>query len=216
MKLKLKLTEEGGIHILQLNGELDSQAYDVLKAGVIKLFRDGKNKMILDFKEAVVPDSAIFKDLGNLNSIARELAGEIILIHLSQGDKIKVESLAKPALIQCYETKEAALQILKKVKADKEESDKLRKPLAAGVIPPVGVPAAAPSAGSPEELRKLKKELASVKAHALAIKEGFEHLIASRRIPDSIAVLEEKMRSFEEGNLELLNKIRQLENEKGK
>lgn len=78
--MKLKLKSERDVHILGVAGTLDEKSFAVLHAGITKLFKTGKNKIILDLAEAEVHRPEPLHGLTELNHLARELAGEIVIV----------------------------------------------------------------------------------------------------------------------------------------
>ena len=47
--MKLELSAQDGVSILTVTGPIDQHKFKVLKAGIVKLFKDGKNKIVLNF-----------------------------------------------------------------------------------------------------------------------------------------------------------------------
>ncbi len=119
--MKLKLTEEKGIHVLEVKEEVDLKNFQILKAGISKLLKDGRNRMILDFSDTPSIDSACLRELAELNLIARELSGEIMLASLSPFIRSNVENLGKPNALTCFPSKEDAIAIYERMGKEPEE-----------------------------------------------------------------------------------------------
>lgn len=108
--MKLTLESVRDINILQATGEMTPENFAVLKAGVKKLFKDGKNKIILELPESDSISPEILRELAVLNLTAAELAGQIILAVIEPLTRAKIDSFSKPPAVRCFATREAAIQ----------------------------------------------------------------------------------------------------------
>lgn len=109
--MKLKLEANRDVNILTASGEINAERFAVLKAGIKKLFRDGKNKIILELPESKTFPVEILREMAHLNLMAAELAGQIVLSGISLETKSKIESFSKPPSVRCTTTREEALKL---------------------------------------------------------------------------------------------------------
>lgn len=108
--MKLNLTTEKNITLLSIQGKVDSSQSHVLFAGIKKLLRDGKNKLILCIDPTIELESDHLREIIKLNLIASELAGEIVLFTKNLSILTRIKSFSSPSFLLCFSTKEEALQ----------------------------------------------------------------------------------------------------------
>ena len=163
--MKLHLSQDRGIQILSATGPVELRDIQVLGAGVRKLIRDGKNQIILETNEPVMPDDLI-RELMSLDLVARELSGRLVLVTASAELKTKIENFARPMTLEAFPDRGLALNFFEKINA---------APLGpipgvegpAPAAPPEASPAPAtqvtqPAQGSPEpeeQIKQLKEEI---------------------------------------------------------
>ncbi|MEW6055636.1 MAG: STAS domain-containing protein [Bdellovibrionota bacterium] len=170
--MRLKLSQEKNIAILDVLDDVDAHNADVLRAGIGKLLKSGKNRIIINLVGANRIQLNVIREIINLHLIATELNGQIVLV--GQGEMVKqaIQSFANPPPIKYFSTREAALAAL--IEAGKSRTG-------------VGIKsAAAAKAGDPKTyLAKLEAENKSLKAK-----------IASRKA-DEISKLRKENRELE-------------------
>jgi anti-anti-sigma regulatory factor len=97
--MKIALRQEENISILDIEGGIDQHNFDVLKAGLSKLLRNGKNRIVLHLKDAGDLHPDVIRELAILDVFARELSGKLVLASESPELKQKVHTFAKPPVV---------------------------------------------------------------------------------------------------------------------
>lgn len=204
--MKIALRHDSGIAILDISGEVSPQEFTVLKAGISKLLRDGKNKIILNLTDAKTLDSDVIREVAIVDLFARELAGRIIIASTDPDLKTNVLNFSKPPVIPFLASVELALDFFKKMApdaADAEESaEELRKTIAAKEKE-VEALRAQMKALDPAQITKLKGEKAELLAKCRAYEKQIESLLKGRRDPvdasgflDKILTLEDTVKKL--------------------
>lgn len=204
--MKIALRQDSGIAILDISGEVSPKEFTVLKAGISKLLRDGKNKIILNLNDAKTLDSDVIREVAIVDLFARELAGRIIISSTDPDLKTNVLNFSKPPVIPFLASVELALDFFKKMApdaADSEESaEDLRKAIGAKDKELEAVRAQM-KALDPGQITKLKGEKAELLAKCRAYEKQIETLLKSRRDPvdasgflDKILTLEDTVKKL--------------------
>lgn len=212
--MKLKLSEDQGIHTLHTSGDLSEKDLKILHAGLIKLFKDGKNKVILQLSEIQTIPSEFPKNLSELNLIAEELSGQIVVVVADPKIRSQLENFSTPNRLRSFEQTSAAIQYFSKSEKSKEEIDS--QPLASAKLPPEKyhppefTEAMEKKNEEIEKLRKLleekeKGELGAVKKENSQLKElvnnaesRLELLLKSRREAIDHAVYQKQIMVLQE------------------
>lgn len=158
--MKLKLTHEKGVEILSASGAIVDHESKVLRAGISKILKTGKNKILLELPESPDLSSAVIREIAAFDVLARELSGRIVLSGVSPALRAKIEAFAQPPVILCFESKAKAFDFL------------LGPPKADPVV--AAVPA--PTSASTEELDKLKSEDRLLRSHLHALEQENKRL----------------------------------------
>jgi hypothetical protein len=137
--MKLALTREKSIEILTTSGEIEPRDAQILKVGITKLIRDGKNQIAIEVSQDRLPVDVI-RELVALDLIARELSGRVLIVTSAQQVRHEIENFARPATLETVESRVKALEFFEALNS---------APLAP--IPVPVAPAAAPPAESPPE-----------------------------------------------------------------
>ncbi len=111
--MKLTLKSENGIEILTGASSITVNDFRVLKAGISKIFHAGKNKIILELPDSESISFEVLRELATLNTLARELSGQIVLSSLKPETKAQIASFAQSPVIECAITREEALKFFK-------------------------------------------------------------------------------------------------------
>jgi anti-anti-sigma factor len=119
--MKVSLRHEDSIAILEVAGEVDAHSFQVLKAGLTKLLRDGKNRIILSLKDANELESDVLRELAIIDVFARELSGKIVLSAENEDLREGVKIFAKPPVIPILSSVALALDYFKKSEPQSEE-----------------------------------------------------------------------------------------------
>lgn len=228
--MKLKLRAENDIQILNVS-ELDSSKnVDVLRAGITQIFRNGKNRIILELAESKSVPAELLRELGRLKLLANELAGDIVLSGLDPETKQKIDNFSKPPFAVSFLTTPQAVNYLK-------ELHKPAKPTAAATAPVPSTaqaattsPPQAASAGTPtsatvagpvpamaeqfkEELKKrelgevgqLRKEIERLKAENLSLTEFLQKKVLERHEPPNAAAYQARIHDLEKQLSDILS-----------
>lgn len=153
MKLTLEKLRE--LTVLKVAGEISSDELNVLKAGIQKFFRDGKNKIVLDISE--VPDltTPVIREVAILNILAAELAGSVIFAGVKPNHKIKLQAFSKPASFKFFESVQSAKDFLLAPPQEIPPEFQQKKP----ALPSESSPPEAAPAHDPREIELLKRML---------------------------------------------------------
>jgi hypothetical protein len=100
--MKLKLTVEKGIQVIVISEEISAKDAGIIRAGISKLFKNGKNRVMIEISDShLIPDEVI-RDLSSLDILARELSGRIVLVSPNAEIRSKVENFVIPPLFLTY------------------------------------------------------------------------------------------------------------------
>jgi anti-anti-sigma regulatory factor len=203
--MKLTLKAQGPVQVLRVEGPVSAHEGQVIRAGIVKLMRDGKDRIVIDFSAVEDLDEPTLKEIGHLNFAARELSGGLTLLVSNPKLRSKIETIANPKPLGCFESFESASDFFK-----------------TGVLPTANVSLDDKMKAKDEEIQTLKQqlkekeggELASVKAEAATLKEEqarslaqFEALVLERREPADVAAWKDKTAALEAKVIELSEKI---------
>jgi hypothetical protein len=206
MKLKLESTRD--ISILLAEGPITPENFAVLRAGIKKLFKDGKNKIILE-----VPDSGTFtpdllREMATLNLTAAELAGSIVLAKIAPMTRAKIEAFSKPPVVRSFPDRDTAIEFF--YPKLPEELPKAA-PAAPALSPPSDV--ATPAGAAIDDKAKLfkteirtkelgdlgtvRKKLSELEAENAELKGRIAEIIVTRREPPDVDAWKEKVSLLE-------------------
>jgi hypothetical protein len=207
--MKLKLRAENDVQILTVS-ELDStKNVDVLRAGITQLYRNGKNRIVLELTEPKSIPAELLRELGRLKLLANELSGDIVLSGLDPETKQRIDSFAKPPFAISFLTTAQALRFFKELSAAKPLPSAAAPATAA---PPVAAVMAAPAAPTPPSAAPLAQPAASSSAATAgpvpAIKDQFKEELRQREMGEVGALRKEveRLKSENHSLMELLNK----------
>jgi hypothetical protein len=125
--MKLKLEAVRDVNVLVASGPIEPANFAVLKAGIRKLFKDGKNKIILELPDSSTFSPEILREFAALNLLASELAGQILLAGIAPLTRAKIDSFSKPPVVRCFPDRTAAVEFFHP-KAPEEAAKKEPKP----------------------------------------------------------------------------------------
>jgi len=124
--MKLALREEDGCSILSVQGEIDEHNFGVLKAGLSKLFKSGKNRIVLHLEDAGNLPDPLLQELAILDVFARELSGKLLIASEHLDLQTRASALQRPPLYAIQPTVEAALTLFKEGDANEAMDFALR------------------------------------------------------------------------------------------
>lgn len=229
--MKISLSIENNIRIISVSGPIDAHNYLVLKAGITKLMKNGQNKIILELLDTKEIIPQIYQEIANLNQLARDLSGEILLAGLDADLQRRLNQLSKPPALSCFKSRKIALlffeqQKLKAMAQEKLKTAEEKYVKTKGVLPSVQSAALAEllkkkdaeieelrslSKVKPEEILPMQREIAKLRSDNLLINRHFEVSLPRSRNPVTSEEFQEKVKILENEILELTNRLRQVE-----
>ena len=131
--MKLKLSAENNVDILTSSEEITSKDISVLKAGITRLFQNGKNKIVFELPTTAQTtiSEEVIRELGLLDNFARELSGRIVVVSANPNIMQRIQAFASPPIVLCHATRKEALAVFAAA-----------PPLDAKVEPPIPAPPA--------------------------------------------------------------------------
>lgn len=198
--MKLSLGQQDGIAVLEVKGAIDIRNFQVLKAGLSKLLRDGRNRIILSLEECDNLDSDVIREIAILNVFARELAGQIMIASSNEALKGSVLNFSKPPVIPILGSVAQGVEFFQKQKPDVEESEdavELRKKLEAKEKEVEALQAKIKLL-DPGEVQKARALAAEANARADMLEEQLEKLLESRKQPVDASGFLAKIEALEE------------------
>jgi anti-anti-sigma regulatory factor len=184
--LKIALESLKNIPILSVTETVTEHDIAVLRAGLVKILKTGKNKIVLELPKNESLPSEVIRELASFDIMARELAGRLVLAGITPGLKTKIEVFAMPPVILTFESREKAVEFF--------------------LVPPVAETseAVAPAAPNHEAVEALKNEQNSYKTRILELeqenkflKEQIVSVTIMRRPPTDEAGFLEKISQLE-------------------
>ena len=132
--MKISLKQKKDINILSISGKISSKNIAVLRVGITKLLKEGKNNIILSFKNIEKQQDAIkgiIKAIINLETMLKELNGKIVLNGLSKDILNKISSIQTENKIENFDKINRAIESFdqKEKRYSDIEKDKLIKRL---------------------------------------------------------------------------------------
>lgn len=197
--MKIQMLQEGGYPVLVIDGEVSSHDISVVKAGLTKLLKNGKNKILLEFTKSGQLSQEILRELAMFNVLARELSGNIVIAGVDAATQSKIESYSKPPFVECFPTRAAAAAAL----APKPVEEPPPPAAVAAAVAPAPSAASAKGAdksGALKELEsqeKIRSELEKLKTRNAALEEQLRVLVIQRREPPDKEAHLERVRILE-------------------
>lgn len=199
--MKLALRQEDGVSILEVSGPVDLQSFQVLKAGISKLLRDGKNKIVLKIVDAEQIPSEVMRELAIVDMFARELSGKIVLASPNEQLKASVRSFAKPPVIPILSTVELCLEYFRNLAADEEEGgesvEELKKAVEAKDKQITALEGRIKQM-DPKEIQGLRADKAELQSKVSLLETQVGELLKGQRDPGDVAGFLEKITFLEE------------------
>lgn len=195
--MKLKLEAVRDISILQAAGQITTENVTVLKAGIKKLFKDGKNKIILELPDSKIITPDVLRELAVLNLLASELAGQIVLADIDAQTSAKIESFSVPPAVRCFPSRAAAIDFF--------HPKVMEETAPAPLPPPVHAPSPESIAASKEEFRskelgdlgELRKRVVELETENKELGRRLTEIVIQRRDPPDLGAWKEKVEKLE-------------------
>ncbi len=108
--MKIALETLKGISVLSVTETVTEHDIEVLRAGLVKILKTGKNKIILELPKNDSLPSEVIRELASFDIMARELAGRLVLAGITAVLKTKIEVFAMPPVILTFENREKAIE----------------------------------------------------------------------------------------------------------
>lgn len=199
--MKLTLGQQDGIAVLEVKGAVDSHNFQVLKAGLSKLLRDGRNRIVLNLEECENLDADVMREIAILDVFARELAGKIVISSSNEKLKENVLNFSKPPVIPFLATVAQAIDFFQKQQPDAEDVvedvAELKKMIEAK-DKEIEALKAKVQLLDPSELKRVRADKAEAEARATMLEEQLEALLAQRKAPIDATGFVAKIEALEE------------------
>jgi len=209
--MKLELKQNKNAYVLQITGQIGDREFLVLRAGIIKLFKDGKNRIVLHFTDTKEMKPDLIRDLVAINITASEMSGQLGMVIQDKAFREKVLTFSNPQNIICVDKVDDAIsQIDAKTSGDREDADpgtppspldeELKKAKAEIEKLKEEVAGLKEKLKSKEtgELATLKKDLATLKGENKVLKDKVTILITERKLPTDASAMMEKIKRLEQ------------------
>ena len=215
--MKLRLDQIKDISILEASEDISSHEINVLKAGIGKLLKSGKNKIILNLTNAKKLSSETMEVILHFQSVASELKGELILV--GQGDLVQevIQKKGKGNYLKFFTSKEAAIasfdgdlkgtnsakdpaldltlaEVKKMVENAQAENQKLKSS----------------NSSKGGELKKVLSENAFFKRNIRKLEKELEIIKKDHRVPANLDFIESKIKTVETALFDLLKQDKLL------
>ena len=151
--MKLTLDKHKELAILRVSEEVSAKDLEILRAGIQKFFRDGKNKIVIDITNVKELNTPFIREIAILNILAAELAGSVVFAGVNEKFKQKMLAFSKPAAFAYYSSEEEAKNHL----AGAPPTDEAAKQNP--VSPPSAAAAQGPEAGAEHQVADLLREV---------------------------------------------------------
>ncbi len=191
--MKLKLETIRDVSVLTASGPMDSENFAVLKAGIRKLLKDGKNRIVLELPDSGTLPPDVLRELAVLNLTAAELSGSIVLAKIAPLTRAKIESFSKPPVVRCFAEREQAFDFF--LPSTQEIPAAPPPPTPAGSAPPMKEEIRAKELG---DLGALRKELVELQSENKELKARLTELVLVRRDPPDLESWRQKVAQLEQ------------------
>ncbi len=198
--MKVNLRQEESVSILEVSGPLDHHNFQVLKAGITKLLRSGKNRIVLSLIDATALESDTLREIAIIDVYARELAGKIVLASGSEELKESVKLFAKPPVIPILSSVELAIDYFKKAEplAEEEEDVGALKAKLEAKAKEVEALEARLKLQDPKEMNELRSANAELKAKISLLEGQVDQMVKEKRQPVDAEGFLEKVATMED------------------
>ncbi|RYZ67300.1 MAG: hypothetical protein EOP09_11280 [Proteobacteria bacterium] len=188
----MSLRSEKGISILTAYGSVNSNDIAVLTAGIKKLLRDGKNRIVLHLPEVEKLAPPTIRVIAQLNLAAAELSGQIILAGIDEKTQIQILSFSQPPAILAFATDEQAIAFFTPPAAT-EELLPIASPAPQALVPQ--------TEASLDEVHDLRQKLKAAETEIHELSRLLAERLYAARLPDTNEKSAKKIQ-YLEGELE--------------
>lgn len=196
-----------------ISGAMDDRSFDVLTAGIKKLLRDGKNRLILELLDTGKLESRFIREIIGLNFLAQELDGQLVVRTEDAQALFWLMHFTRSKSIHFFQKKEDAIKKFEESGTPNEKEEK----------PAVELESALQTKDNEllilkkqlqdkegGEMGQLRKENAQLKEANTKFTEVVEDLMKKRREPSDITTCQEKVKVLETRIEELVGQIEKL------
>ena len=211
--MNLNLAQKDGVNILTVTGGVDLRNIQILKAGITKLFKDGKNRIILELKGSGKLESEVIREIAVLDLFAKELAGSIAFVVDDAELRQTLIGFAKPPVMSIFADMPKALEYFAKGAAaaaapEVEELDpEAMKGALAAREKEIEALRNQVKILDPKEITKLRAENVELQTKLRELEEQVKHLLLERRIPPEADAYKAKIDSMKAAIEELTAKV---------
>lgn len=195
--MNLNLEQKSGAHILKISGDVDVKGTAILRAGVTKLMKSGKDKIILDLAQVGGLHESFVKEVTELHKLAAELMGKVVVAGAPANVATQLKAAGDPPPFPVINTVIEAITFLQQtgqlIEELPPEIDALIKQRDARIQALENQIALS----NPEELRKLRQENETLRSQTQALESQVTELIQGRRIPPDVEAVLEKINVLE-------------------
>jgi hypothetical protein len=210
--LKLKLRSEREVQVLSASEAIGAADIQILRAGISKLFKNGKNKIVLDVDHSMDLPLDVLREIAHLDILARELSGRIVLSGFGKEAKARIENLMKPPAIPSFESVQEAIQFFSPPAPSSSAAIPGAKP---GAKPGPEV-ISKPAPGVKEEARaretpdisELRKRLSDLESENRTLREQLMGWVVVRKTVSDAQVYQEKVAALEQELAQVLNQLK--------
>jgi hypothetical protein len=230
--MKLALAKDRGVDFLTASGAIEARDAAVIKAGVGKLIRDGKNQIAIEISEGRIPPELI-RELIALDLLARELSGRVVVVASDKSLRTEIENFARPVTLDSFATRADALNFFEKsnvaplppITLPGDSATAAAPPQAASVAPVAGAESEKPAEAEVKllkeqirerelkEVGELRKTIARLEGENKVLLGQLQTLVVERRMPPDEAAYRERVRDLEDKLEKLMEEVGK---EKGK
>lgn len=198
--MKLALRQEENCSVLEIQGSIDAQNFAVLKAGLTKLFQNGKNRIVLHIVSPNDISTDVIRELAILDVFARELSGKLVLASENEDLKAKVSSFAKPPIVAILPSVAKAVEYLREASAGEESGEASEEVLAQLEAKNKQIAAleAQVKQADPAAVNALRAENAELKDKVKLLETQIADILSKRKKPEVVEGFFEKIEALEE------------------
>jgi hypothetical protein len=197
--VKIALSNERGVEILSVTGPVVDHEAKILRAGITKILKIGKNKIIVELGGTPAANqdfsSDALREMAAFDVLARELSGRLVLGGVSPALRVKIEAFAKPPVVLCFATRKEAIDFLT---APPTPAKAETAPPAAAATSLIGAPAESGELASlHDEQNAMKTRLLQLETENKTLQEQVVLATIARRAPANEDTYQEKIGHLE-------------------
>ncbi len=198
--MKIQLRNQDGIEVLELEGSIDAHDMQVLKAGITKLLRAGKNRIILSFADSIALITGdILREIAILDLFAKELAGAVVLATSNEKLTQVILNYTKPSVLSAFPEVKLAVSFFKNAKEEslKPFDSKVANEQLAAKDTEISALKNQLKLLDPREVADLRKKNAELLKQNGMLEEELAASLKVRRAPPTVAAYEQKVNLLE-------------------